>query len=375
MVNNKSKYINYVKVFNFHDLLCYFCLRRNFPDIKQDNKKIISDCLICQGIFHKIDEIVKRIFYIVDVQEKYDYHSFSIGTSLPYFMFDKEDYIWSLYKLKDIENIKSAFNFAIRNKFKSISKKKLNVINPDIRIDVSISNNTDYSIKTISRSFYLIGRYKKTKLLTQKEKKGLENQSKDNDDSNFIIQKKQSIEMIIQKNLSNFIKMDRLIFNWYGSEDDNSQVLGKGRFFYVHIINPRKRKVKLNKVFSNNGLDFKIIEKRDFVENKNPSFRVKNKIFVKTANPINNFYLRNLKELKKSVIRYYYKSKFIYKKIYDIQFQILDPFHLIIILECDSGLFLRQFIEGKKLMEPNISLKLNNQCEFLKFDILDIYLI
>lgn len=366
----KLKYLNYVKDFNFHDSLCYFCLRRNFPDLKQDNKKKISDCLICQGIFYKINEIVKRIFYIVDFEKKYDYHSFSIGTSLPYFMFDKEDYIRSLYKIKDIENIKSAFNFEIRNKFKSISKKNLNLVNPDIKIDVFISNNNDYSIKTTSRSFYLIGRYKKTKLLTQKDKKVLENQSRDN--SNFTIQKKQSIEMIIQNTLSDCIKSDRMIFSWCGSEDDNSQVLGKGRFFYVHIINPRQRKVKLNKIFSNNGLDFKIIQKKDFLENTNLNFRVKNKIFLKTANPISNFYLRNLKELNKSIIRYYYKSKFIYKKIYNIQFKKLDPFHLIIILECDNGLFLRQFIEGRKLMEPNISLKLNNPCEFLKYDILDI---
>lgn len=372
--NNKSKYLNYVKIFNFHDSLCYFCLRRNFPHLKSDNKKKISDCFICQDIFYKIDEIVKRIFNIVNFQEKYDYNSFSIGTSLPYFMFDKEDYIRSLYKIKDIENIKSAFNFEIRNKFKSISKKKLNLINPDIKIDVFISNNNNnYSIKTMSRSFFLIGRYKKTKLLTQKEKKGLENQSQDNNNLNYTIQKKQSIEMIIQKTLSNYIKMDKMIFNWYGSEDDNSQVLGKGRFFYIHIINPRQRQVKLNKIFSNNGLDFKIIEKKDFLENTNLNFRVKNKIFVKTANPISNFYLRNLRDLNKSIIRYYYKSKFIYKKIYNIQFKKLDPFHLILILECDSGLFLRQFIEGRrKLMEPNISLKLNNQCEFLKFDILDI---
>ena len=168
--------------------------------------------------------------------------------------------------------------------------------------------------------------------------------------------------------------MDRMIFNWYGSEDDNSQVLGQGRLFYIHIINPRQRKVKLNKIFSHNGLNFKIIEKKDFLEYVNLHFRVKNKIFVKTANPIDNFYLRNLKDLNKSVIRYYYKSKFIYKKIYNIQYKKLDPFHLIVILECDSGLFLRQFIEGRKSMEPNISFKLNNQCEFLKFDILDIYL-
>ncbi|HJU59723.1 MAG TPA: hypothetical protein VJ583_08235, partial [Nitrososphaeraceae archaeon] len=167
--NNKSKYLNRVKVFNFHDSLCHFCLRRNFPEIKQDTKKTISDCFICNGIFYEIDEIVKRIYHVVDFQEKYDYDSFSIGSSLPYLMFDKEDYIRSHYKLKDIENIKSDFNFEIRNKFKSMSKKKLNLIDPDIKIDVFISSNNnsnDYSIKTISRPFYLIGRYKKTKLLT-----------------------------------------------------------------------------------------------------------------------------------------------------------------------------------------------------------------
>ncbi|MDF2736506.1 MAG: putative pseudouridylate synthase-like protein [Nitrososphaeraceae archaeon] len=370
MVLVKAKYLKYLKTFSFHSSLCYFCLRRNFPDQKQDNQKAISDCFICQGIFYKINEIVRKIFYIVDFQEKYYYHSFSIGTSLPFFMFDKEDYIRSLYKLKDIENIKSSFNFEIRRNFKSLSKKKLNLINPDIKIDLFISNNKDYSIKTMSRSFYLIGKYKKTKLLTQKEKKDKENPSKDS--SNFIIQKKQSIETIIQKTLSNCIKSDRMIFTWSGSEDDNSQVLGKGRLFYIHIINPRERKVNLNKIYSHNGLSFKIIGKTDFLERINLNFRVKNKIFVKTDNPISNFYLRNLQELNNSIIRYYYKSKFIYKKIYNIKFKKLDPFYLIIILECDSGLFLRQFIEGRTLMEPNLSLKLNNQCECLKFDILDV---
>ena len=370
MVLVKSKYLKNLKTFNFHSSLCYFCLRRNFPDQKHDNRKAISDCFICQGIFYKINEIVQRIFYIVDFQEKYDYHSFSIGTSLPYFMFDKEDYIRSLYKLKDVENIKSSFNFEIRRKFKSLSKKKMNLINPDIKIDLFISNSNDYSIKTISRSFYLIGKYKKTKLLTQKEKNDIGSLSKGN--SNFPLQKKQSIEMIIQKTLSSCIKSDRMIFTWSGSEDDNSQVLGKGRLFYIHIINPRQRKVKLNKIFIHNGLNFKIIEKKDFLEYINLHYRVKNKIFVKTANPISNFSLISLKELNNSIIRYYYKSKFLYKKIYNIKIKKLDPFHFIIILECDSGLFLRQFIEGRTFMEPNISLKLNNQCECLKFDILDV---
>jgi len=103
-------------------------LKRNFPDIKlnknKNKNKNNNDCFICHGIFNKIGEIVNKIFYLIKYEEKYEYRSFSIGTSLPYFMYDKEDYIRSLYKLNNLENIKSSFNFEIRNYFKSISKKK-----------------------------------------------------------------------------------------------------------------------------------------------------------------------------------------------------------------------------------------------------------
>ncbi|HJT84107.1 MAG TPA: hypothetical protein VJ697_06460, partial [Nitrososphaeraceae archaeon] len=76
---------------------------------------------------------------MIKYQEKYEYRSFSIGTSLPYFMYDKEDYIRSLYKLKNIENIKSSFNSEIRKYFKALSKKKIALVNPDIKIDLLIT--------------------------------------------------------------------------------------------------------------------------------------------------------------------------------------------------------------------------------------------
>ena len=80
-------------------------------------------------------------------------------------------------------------------------------------------------------------------------------------------------------------------------------------------------------------------------------------------------------KLNNTIIRYRYKSKIFYKKIYHIGFKKLDTYHLIITIECDSGLFLRQFIEGRNFIKPNISLALHNQCECLKFDILDISLL
>lgn len=307
---------------------------------------------------------------MIKFQENYSYRSFTIGSSLPYYMFDKEDYIRSRYKLKDREDIKSCFNFEIRNKFKSLSKKNLNLINPDIKINIFISGNNEYSITILSRSLYLLGRYNKKKFMAQREKNSLKNDPNGNHDE--IISKKQTIETIIKKTLSNCIRSDRMVFTWYGSEDDNSQVLGKGRLFSIQLINPRERTIKINKVFTDDGMSFKIIEKRDFFGNIKRNFRIKNKIFIKASNPINKIHLIKLMKLNNSIISYRYKSKTISKKIYYIRFKKLDPFHLIINIECDSGLFLRQFVEGRNFIEPNISLVLRTQCECLKFDIMDI---
>ena len=105
--------------------------------------------LYLQGIFSVIMKLHTKYSITINFQEKYSYRSFTIGTSLPYYMFDKEDYIRSLFKLKDIEDIKTSFNSEIRNKFKFLSKKKLNLKNPDIKINLFISGNNEYSI-TIS---------------------------------------------------------------------------------------------------------------------------------------------------------------------------------------------------------------------------------
>jgi tRNA pseudouridine synthase 10 len=348
------------------------CLKRNFPTLKHYSKINNINCLICKGIFSKINDIVHTMFEMIHFQEIYRYNSFTIGTTLPHYMFDIEDSIRSHYKLKGLEDIKSSFNSKIRNKFQSLSKKKLNIINPDIKINLFISDNNDYSIKILSRSLYLLGRYTKKKFMAQREKNVLKNNHIYNHDS--IISKNQTVQTIIQKTLSNCIRSDKMVFTWYGSEDDNSQVLGKGRLFLVQLINPRERTIKINKVFTGDGISFKIIEKKDLLQNVKRNFRIKNKIFIKTSNPINKIHFINLTELNNSIIKYRYKSKILYKKIYHIKFKKLDPYHLIINIECDSGLFLRQFIEGRNFIKPNISLALHNQCECLKFDIMDISL-
>ena len=264
------------------------CLKRNFPTCKQYSKINNINCFICKGIFSKINEIAQKMFEMIHFQENYSYRSFTIGTTLPYYMFDIEDSIRSHYKLKGIENIKSSFNFKIRNKFKSLSRKKLNITNPDIKINLFISDYNGYSIKILSRSLYLLGRYTKKKFMAQREKNVLRNNPQNNYDS--IISKNQTIQTTIQKTLSKSIRSDRMVFSWYGSEDDNSQVLGKGRLFLVQLINPRQRKIKINKIFMDNGMSFKIIEKKDFLENAKRNFRVKNKIFIKTSDPINKIH-------------------------------------------------------------------------------------
>ena len=91
----RYKYLNCLKTLPVDYSLCDFCLKRNFPELK-NGKKHINNCFICRGLFNNINEIVKRIDYTVNIQKRYEYDSFSIGTSLPYYIFDNEDLIRSL---------------------------------------------------------------------------------------------------------------------------------------------------------------------------------------------------------------------------------------------------------------------------------------
>ena len=349
----KSRYSKNQKLILKNYDLCSSCIKRNPCGLRLKKKIISSHCFICGGLFNKINQVVDKILYIIK-SNGYEYTSFSIGTSLPLNMFDREDHYRSILKVKGIENIKTSFNNLIRCEFKRRTKKKLILSKPDIMINVKILPTSKFSVDVISNNIYLFCRYNKKKMMPQRDTQ-------------------MSVERIIKDNLLNYTNANDVLINWHGGEDDNSLVLGNGRAFSVNVINPRMRNIK-KKSFQDNGISFRINEVSDSLNNKNTiNFITKIKNYVETQAPIDPKNLKQINLLSNSIVQYRYKSKLIKKQVYTISTKLLDPFHFVVTCLCDKGLFIKQFVEGRDWIDPNLSSQISNECKCLKFDILDVF--
>jgi tRNA pseudouridine synthase 10 len=374
-------------IINDFYILCDYCLKRNNTAkilfgkyaMLKDHKTTSTDnsgsnCFICRGLFDLIEEIVKEITFLISIKNKYEFDSYSLGSSLPAHLFDNEDHFRSLFQLRGEESIKSAFNHAVRNNFEKVLKKPLKIPSPDMLINLSISHDLEFSVDFQTRPYYLICRYTKKKLMHQRKIKCDNCEGRGCTICNLMKNnsQKKSIEMIIKRHLMNFTSCDNVNFTWMGGEDQNSMVLGKGRFFIAQIINPKKRKIKKNIIFQEDGIIFKIKEKKESIKKYTINYISKTKAYVKTLSPINNLNLLRLIQLKNSTIKYRNKTKIVQRRIYKISVKRLDEYDFVVTVLSDGGLFIKQFIEGKDWIEPNVSSYIGNKCTCIKFDVLDI---
>ncbi len=374
-------------IINDFYILCDYCLKRNNTAktlfgkyaMLKDHKTTSTDnsssnCFICRGLFDLIEEIVKEITFLISIENKYEFDSYSLGSSLPAYLFDNEDHFRSLFQLRGEESIKSAFNHAVRNNFEKVLKKPLKIQSPDMVINLSISHDLEFSVDFQTRPYYLICRYTKKKLMHQRKMKCDNCEGRGCTICNLIENnsQKKSIEVIIKRHLMDFTSCDNVNFTWMGGEDQNSMVLGKGRFFIAQIINPKKRKIKKNIIFQEDGIIFQIKEKKESIKKYTINYKSKTKAYVKTLSPINNLNLVKLIQLKNSTIKYRNKTKIVQRRIYKISVKRLDEYDFVVTVLSDGGLFIKQFIEGKDWIEPNVSSYIGNKCTCIKFDVLDI---
>ncbi|MDX1372387.1 MAG: hypothetical protein R3321_07945, partial [Nitrososphaeraceae archaeon] len=361
--------------------LCKFCARRNNVSTKfkkcysitnSCNEELygINKCFICRGLFALINKIVKDIVYITTIENKYEFHSYFLGSSIPAFLFDNEDHFRSVFKIRGSENIKSAFNKEIRIICKKNLKKLLQPIKPDLMINLSILDNFEILIDLKPRSYYLIGRYTKKKLMIQNIKNFDSNKTESKGYPKAYSNHKISLETIVKKKLLEVTASKDIKFTWIGGEDPNSMVLGKGRFFIAEIISPQKRRITSNQVFKEDGLIFRIEEKRDSIKKFNINYISKIRAYVQTMSPITSQKLLSLRQLDNSVITHRNKSNIVQKKIYKISGKKLDEHHFVVTFLADGGLFIKQFIEKQMYSSQSVVSYMDNNYTCIKFDIL-----
>src|ERR687890_2197272 len=155
----------------------------------------------------------------------------------------------------------------LRKKFLKITKTRLDFLMPDISINISIDRNNNVEVMAKTRPLHFFGRYlKKHRGIRQKQTKCSSCQGKGCLVCDYSgLSGYDSIEGIIAKKLISITEGQNPKFNWVGSEDEESIVLGKGRPFFASISNPRNSKLENNIKFSENGILVTLRRKSDNV--------------------------------------------------------------------------------------------------------------
>jgi tRNA pseudouridine synthase 10 len=172
MENQNSKNKKMLKSNQLEIPLCKFCYDRNFSKneislvkYRVSVKVIKTDvkvCYICRNFFRvTLPFIVDRILNSDMFKSATGIPAIDVGTRLPFFFYENEDYIRSMFQIKGTLGIKTQINLLIREKIRKSKKYSVDHLNPALKFEVIIENDLIFSINCKAREFYLLGRYTK----------------------------------------------------------------------------------------------------------------------------------------------------------------------------------------------------------------------
>lgn len=358
--------------------LCDYCLGRMFASklrlvshktlgekirktIKQSKPK---SCYLCKNLMPHLGEFLNKIF---DMSKDYEFSTFLIGAILQPSILDRDDVIRSKFKLRGIAGIKSDITREMGKQFGKKTRTKVDYQNPDIVFTIDFKKD-QCDIKP--KALILQGRYtKETRGIPQKQESCNRCEGKGCFVCDFHgIAEFNSVEGHIAKFLFEKFGAQQVKITWLGSEDDSSLVLGNGRPFFVKMINPHKRKIRLPKKVKLESITLLNLR---FIS-KIPTDPIKFKTDVmleitaeKDLAPEALNVLEGLKDMPISTSENLpWKNQ---KRIHDIKIKKMDTRSFTVLLTLDGGIPLKRLVAGTNV-EPNISMLLENQCKCITFD-------
>jgi tRNA pseudouridine synthase 10 len=364
--------------------LCRFCYDRNFSknEISMVKYKIsvkiiktgVKVCYICGNFFREtLPFIVDKILNTDMFKSATGIIAIDIGTRLPFFFYENEDYIRSMFQIKGTLSIKTQINLLIRDEIRKNEKCSIDHVNPDLKFDVIIENDLSFRINCKAREFYLLGRYIKLgRGITQKNKNC---DKKDHQTSCKLADKyEKSIEDLIRKSVWSEYNAEEMKITWTGSEDKHSLVLGSGRPFIVKVINPKLKGLDEMEFFENDvELYFRKIKQEDI--DYYSKYRILVTIFVQLNEKIGNIgHFENLVKTLNGEVTFRVKNRKTARNIYNAKLINARDNNLEISLDMDNGIPIKQFVGGNEPIEPCLSSTFKTKCECIYFDIHDVIL-
>ncbi|MEM4662416.1 MAG: tRNA pseudouridine(54/55) synthase Pus10 [Candidatus Diapherotrites archaeon] len=318
-----------------------------------------------------VEQLCSRI---AEALKEYEFDSFLVGCTF-------EDYLSDEGK----EILRKEFQPLVVKRLEELLKKKADYSKP--QIDILINFNQDL-VYFLVHSVYVTGRYRKYAKLYQTRHYCYRCKGRGCD---FCKQKgvlsNESVEELIAKYLVPAFEALSAKFHGAGREDADVRMLGPGREFVMQIIEPKKRKVDLRHIEKEInekeagkieviGLSF--CEKETIAKIKAKKSRKVYAATVKCENLPDEAKVVGL--LGQYVVAQRTPTRVLrrranilrYRKV-EIKKAFIENGFLKLEMIADSGLYIKEFISGDSgRTDPSISKMLQQNCECVELDVVDI---
>ena len=346
--------------------LCANCLGRLFVNslhlrssvvlgskiFKLLDKSATLSCFICKNIFV---DLYKYADMAISESTLYQFSTFVAGTIIKPSIYDRDDLIRSRFNLLGSRAIKTDVTGKISSIFARKTHAKLDSHKPDLIILINLSKQICFVKST---PLFVFGRY-------TKHHRGIPQSSLD--DNIESIQK--TINDFLYKKFSN--KDSRYV--WIGSEDSQSLVSGNGRPFFVKLLNPQKRNIRINSM-KNKFIRIQQLHVIPQIPSSPIKFQSTISAIITTNAPISAFKLSALRNLSGSKVSALQKSGMVMKTIHRLSYRRLLGNSIRLLITVDGGFPIQRFIADSDTT-PNLSKLLDCKCTCLHFDIKNVKLL
>ncbi len=321
-------------------------------------------CYVCKNIF---DGIASHVEKMLDVSSDYDFATFLVGTKLKPSILDRDDHMRSRFKLRGIDGIKTNVTREMAKQFSHKTKKKAESSEPDLTFMIDFKED---SCTLQTKPVFLWGRYTKSERnIPQKQRPCATCLGKGCIDCDrHGISEFDSVEGLISKYLFDKFEALQAKITWIGGEDSTSLVLGTGRPFFVKLLHPKKRHLRLPKKITLGKITINNLKPIGKTPSGPVQFTSKVKLHITCENRIEQNSLLKLDQIDNNTIAVYEKSgRRNEKLVRNIRYKPISENSFYLSMTAGGGLPLKRFVSGDDTF-PNVSDILENKCKCETFD-------
>ncbi|MFQ6056142.1 MAG: tRNA pseudouridine(54/55) synthase Pus10 [Methanosarcinales archaeon] len=345
-----------------------------------------SKCWVCNGLFENLkvwaDKVIKAL-------EDYEYNTFLIGTKMTGLLSENEEIIVAESGTTYSEPLKSELNREVGKLVQEVTKKEVDFKKPDIVALLDLENNT---VELQVSSLYIYGRYKKlARGIPQTRWHCRYCRGEGCEECNFTGKLyKESVDELIREPVILACKCIDTVFHGAGREDVDALMLGSGRPFIIEVKSPKIRNIDLDKLkddinnYAKNKIkvsEFSYVEKDQvkFIKSLKTDKVYRVKVSFSSAKIVEEDKLKDsldklcgtINQQTPSRVLHRHSDKIRKKKVYSASLEKIENNNAIIIINCESGLYVKELIDSDNgRTTPSLSELIGIPAKVIELDVM-----